>query len=121
MEGARRSLRTSGTVRALSRKRSGLYILTKTSLSFFWRAVLCPPAEGDGGRGALGGGAEGAQDHAHAPQGEERDAPPAQVRAAPAHGQGARVRPRRALQPDPAAAHVAHAGGPGAPLAGQGV
>ena len=40
--------------------------------------------------------------------------------AAPDHGQVARVRRRAALQPDPAAAHVADARGPGAPSAGEG-
>jgi len=40
--------------------------------------------------------------------------------AAPDNGQGARARSKLALQPDPPAAHVPHAGGPGAPSTREG-
>ena len=73
---------------------------------------------GDGGHECRRGAR--AQDHEAAAQGQERHSAHAQAGAAPTHGQGARVWGGAALQPHPAAAHVAHARGPGAPPARQG-
>eukprot|EP00964_Phaeocystis_antarctica_P057791 scaffold34230_cov72-Phaeocystis_antarctica.AAC.1 len=68
---------------------------------------------------SLGPGAR-AQDHEAAAQGEERHAADAQAGAPPDHRQGARAGRGAALQPDPAAAHVADARGSGAAPARQG-
>mmetsp|Transcript_5674 Transcript_5674/g.16488 ORF Transcript_5674/g.16488 Transcript_5674/m.16488 type:complete len:290 (+) Transcript_5674:411-1280(+) len=83
--------------------------------------VLCAAAQGGrGDRGHDGRGGARAEDHEAAAQGQERHAADAEAGAAPAHRQGARVWRGAPLQPDPAAAHVADARGPGAPPAGQG-